>query len=191
MRVSFCMHAAITFHSAFERLRTWTRNSLESARRGSNPLGVACAALPASTPEKATQQLKLQTRWWGTWCSGIAPARMREPVNLKVKSAGFPAGVLIACHKCFGGRRCEPALETNQQMTSRNLLFWLGGFAGTGVRSAAQGVRANDTLAEWLRRRPAWGLPAWVRIPQVSVCMYAHADICVLERSGCSGNWTR
>ena len=32
---------------------------------------------------------------------------------------------------------------------------WLGGFAGNSVRSAVQGVRANDTLADWLRRRPA------------------------------------
>ena len=31
----------------------------------------------------------------------------------------------------------------------------LGGFASNVVRSAVQGVRANDTLAEWLRRRPA------------------------------------
>ena len=49
----------------------------------------------------------------GTWCSGIAPARMREAVNLKVGGAGLPAGVFVACHKCFGGRRREPALETN------------------------------------------------------------------------------
>ena len=32
---------------------------------------------------------------------------------------------------------------------------WFDGFADNVVRSAVHGVRAKDTLAEWLRRRPA------------------------------------
>ena len=64
-----------------ERLRRWTRNPLGSARRGSNPLGVApyelfvptiypgdtAAIVHASNPSPGTAK--------GTWCSGITPAQ--------------------------------------------------------------------------------------------------------------------
>ena len=39
--------------------------------------------------------------------------RMRESAKLKVGSASLPGGVFIACHNCFGGRSCQPALETS------------------------------------------------------------------------------
>ena len=39
--------------------------------------------------------------------------RMRESAKLKVGSASPSGGVFIACHSCFGGRSCQPALETN------------------------------------------------------------------------------
>ena len=72
-----------------ERLRRWTRNPLGSARRGSNPLGVACC------PNSATLPVHHLGCEWREADALLAQWLERAAVNRKV-TGSIPVGSVLA-----------------------------------------------------------------------------------------------
>ena len=76
----------IVSDSVSDRLMRWARNILGSARRGSNPLGVALRNKQHQRSNANPNHQRMETAL-GTWCSGISSALHAEGPGFNPKCA--------------------------------------------------------------------------------------------------------
>jgi hypothetical protein len=177
-----------------ERLRRWTRNPLGSARRGSNPLGVVlwllvvdgfAAGVLCKWPRQSSNlqspvpwadALSIGPRGYLSFAKPICVCS--TGVRICIMFVGFSVGVFCVAFALL----CR-AVPVSCAVVVCVCVPW------------PRVLRAKDTLAEWLRRRPAKPMgsprvgsnPTGVGLQVAALRRFGSAKVGAQKR-GCSGN---
>ena len=137
-----------------ERSRGWTRNALGSARRGSNPLGVArSTAMDLWTALHAQFTAEQIGRFSGGGCTGGHGLQHQEIRCLGITSGmpkKVPTGMVGQVQKGLDDCACNTSLKPLQRMW-RSVFTDSAAAQAEGEYCVVGLVGAIDTVPEWSR----------------------------------------